>query len=352
MGAAYDPRREGTPKARRAAETPPVAADPDAAPDPDTPHEEVAGEGSLYSRAALFDVLYSPDTALEVRGLERIAARCGAALRRGARVADEPPLWLEVACGSGRYLRVLARRGYACAGFDLNERMLEYARARVTPKEHSAATTRSSPARRGTAPAADRLTLFRADMASFARPFLRACAGRRADFAFTTHNTIRHLQSDRAMLAHLDDMARCLRPGGLYAVGLGLASYGAEGPTEDVWEVTRGGLHVQAVAQNIPPTAARGPAARRELIMTHLRVETRARARTARGGAPGGARPTRPRRTVSHLDFAYRLRTYDRAEWEALLARSAMELIGACDERGDDAAITEPGYCLFLLRAR
>ena len=228
-----------------------------------------------YPEPGVYDVLHAPGTAAEVDGLQRIAARWV-----GAKAAT----WLEPACGTGRYLRVASRRGIRCIGFDRDPAMIEYARHRGC-------------------------NVFVADMTVFA-------GRKRADFAFNLHNSIRHLRSDAAMLAHFSEMARVLRPGGAYAVGLSLTRYGAEEPEEDVWEGRRGRMRVQQLVQYLPPPG-RG---RFERVVSHVRIER-----------PAG---------VTQHDSTYDLRCYDLAQWRRLVARSPFRIVasvngaGATIERG------------------
>lgn len=233
-----------------------------------------------YDFPSWYDILHTPGTADEVDGLERTARRF---------LGGHPgATWLEPACGSGRYLRVAARRGRRVVGLDLNAAMIDYARTRI------AGTGR-------------RVSLTRADMTDFT-----LAPGLRADFAFCLINTVRHLHTDRAMLAHLACMARALRPGGVYALGLSVTDYGREFPSEDVWVGVRGRCRVHQLVQFEPPTA-RG---RMERVITHLTVTTPAAER--------------------HIDSTYGLRAYSGPQWATIIGRSAMELVAVVDERGDD----------------
>ena len=265
-------------------------------------------EASLYSDPLVYDVLFGPGTAREVDALERIA-RQWVRTRGGART------WLEPACGSGRYLRVLARRGYGVIGFDRSAAMIAFARPRVMACWRGA---RARPPH-----------LVVADMVDF--DLGRRCA----DFAFNLFNTIRHLPSDAAMRAHFAAMARALRPGGVYAVGLSTSRYGREPLDEDVWESRRGGLRVRQVVQYLPPgvlEAGQPARARRRLerVVSHLRVE-------------------RPGRRPEHRDATYDLRCYDERQWRRLVASSALVEVGAVDSAGRPIAGDGSTYAIRLL---
>jgi SAM-dependent methyltransferase len=153
----------------------------------------------------------------------------------------------------------------------------------------------------------------------------------RADFAFNTINSFRHLMSDRDALAHLDQIARALRPGGVYAVGLSTTAYGLEFPTEDVWRGARGAVRVTQTVQYIPPTGRAG-GARVERVHSHLMVER-----------PSGA---------DHRDSTYALRAYSLDQWLALIARSPFEIAETTDHDGHPCDAGESGYRVYVLRPR
>lgn len=256
----------------------------------------------LYQDPLVYDVLSTPGTAREVDGLERVVRLW--VRSRGAR-RD----WLEPGCGTGRYLRILTGRGYRAAGFDHSLAMIEYA-------------LRRAPAAR----------LFIADFGDFAA----RCGKHRYDFSFNLFNSVRHLESDAAMLAHFAGMARVLRPGGVYAVGLSFTDYGREPMDEDIWEARRGGLHVRQVVQYLPPGTWPAAAARRirrfERVVSHVTVE--------RGT------------TVSHFDSTYDLRTYNVSEWRRLVARSALCSIATVTWNGAIIAKRIAPYAVELLGRR
>lgn len=256
---------------------------------------------SLYDDAAVYDILHAPGTAGDASGLEATRDRFvqGQARRKH---------WLEPACGTARILRVLASRGHRVAGFDLNPGMIAYANACLS---RSAARTKA------------RATLFVADMTDFARCLAPASVG----FAFNPINTIRHLATDAAMLAHFEQIARVLAPGGAYAVGISLSKYGLEAPTEDVWQGRRGKTHVHQFVQYEPPDAGRN-----ERVISHLTV-------TRNGKA-------------SHHDSVYHLRCYDAKQWKRLLDRSPLRVLATCDDQGADFTPPPFGYAVHVLAHR
>ncbi len=264
----------------------------------------------FYADPLVYDVLHAPGTAGDVRVLRSVAKRFTPARAKQR--------WLEPACGTARYLLHAAKLGISGVGFDLSEGMIEYARARA----REAGVLR-------------RLRLRVASMESF----VEACGLREGsvDFAFNLINTIRHLGSDRAMLAHFAEVASVLRRGGAYVVGLSLAAYGQEPVTEDTWKGRGRGLSVTQVVQYLPPApwggdARRGEGARQERVISHM---------TVRRG-----------REESHIDSTYALRAYNLRQWTELLERSALRCDAVLDSSGKEARAKEPGYYLFLLRAR
>ncbi len=264
----------------------------------------------FYADPQVYDVLHAAGTAADVQALRRMARRFG------------PPsgatTWLEPACGAARYLLHAARSGIRGIGFDQSEAMVRYAAERAKARGVSS-----------------HVRLFTASMESFVKEGRIRPAS--VGFAFNLINTIRHLASDRAILAHLEEVAIALRPSGAYAVGLSLSAYGLESITEDTWSGRRGGLSVSQVVQYIPPSSVAGDsrragAARVERVISHMTIH--------RG------------KTEAHVDSTYALRTYNLAQWKALLARSRFDIAAVTDGEGYDATAREPGYYVFILKRR
>src|SRR5262249_25079487 len=103
---------------------------------------------------------------------------------------------LEPACGAGRLITELAAQGYEVVGFDLSQPALSYLRRRLARRRLSAG-------------------IFEADMADFH-------LGWQVDAAYCTVNTFRHLLTEKAARGHLECIARSLRVGGIYVLGLHL----------------------------------------------------------------------------------------------------------------------------------
>lgn len=255
----------------------------------------------FYSQPEVYDILHAPGTAGDVRAAVRTA-------RRFVPVPLASQTWLEPACGTARHLRALARLGVRTIGFDLEPAMVAYAKRAIRADA-----------------AENRPRVFAADM----RAFDRERRLPRVNVAFNLINTIRHLGSDAAMLDHFRAIARVLAPGGVYLVGVSLAAYGLESPTEDVWIGRRGRTRVTQVVQYEPPSGSRGEAARAERVISHKTI----------------TRGTRE----EHIDSTYALRSYNLSQWRALVAKSPLREIGVADSDGRPAVAREPGYYVFVL---
>lgn len=271
----------------------------------------------FYADALLYDILHQEGTSHDARVMTRIVRAHGPARPRGT-----PLTLLEPACGSGRYLLALAKTGCRAAGFDFSPAMVRYARASARARGVGGA-----------------VRVFAARMEDFALP-----AAWRAHGAFNLINSIRHLESDAAMLAHLRCMRAALVPGGVYVVGLGLCAYGIETESEDVWTGSRvvGGVRtrVTQTVQYLPaPEAGRDSARkalRMERVISHMTV-------TRGSGA---------RREERHIDSAYVLRSYNMDQWRAIVGRAGWEIVAVTDQDGLAARPSEPGYYLWVLRAK
>lgn len=256
--------------------------------------------GDWYDHPSWYDILHAPGTAGETSILERLAMRH---VRTRAR-REGPVRVLEPACGTGRYLRVLAGRSYDVMGFDSKSGMIGYAKQRMNR-------------------AGRRADLFVGDMTQFS---LRS----RADFAFCTFSTIRHITDDQSVLAHLACTARSLRAGGVYIVGLDIADPEFDRQVEDRWVGVRGRCRVTQRVRYTPPARS----SRRERVDSEMCITTPLRVRT--------------------LETTYHLRTYTSAQWRSLVRRSPFSIVGAYDVTGapierDAGPGSAGGYRMFVL---
>ena len=191
-----------------------------------------------YDTPCWYDLVFEPGTRREGSFLLAMSRRHG---RGEARRVLEP------ACGSGRLVVDLARRGLEVEGFDLNERMLDAARAKL--------------ARRGL-----RADLRAGDMA-------RVPSGPAVDLAHCLVSTFKYLLDERSARAHLAGVARRLAPGGVYVLGLHLTDYRRRGSQVEHWVVERGGARVVCVTRTMQADRR----TRLEAVRTRLTVASRGR---------------------------------------------------------------------------
>jgi SAM-dependent methyltransferase len=194
-----------------------------------------------YDTPRYYDIVFDVDTKLECDFLEAMASRYGAT--RGSRA-------LEPACGSGRLVAELSRRGYDVTGFDKNDRMLAYACQRLAEAGLRA-----------------RLCRRELDDFRFARPF---------DLAYCLVSTFKYLLSERSARQHLECTARALKRGGIYVLGLHLSQYDSPSKTRERWVARRDGTTVTCNTQFWPPDR------RRRLEQVRTRLTVRERGTTAR----------------------------------------------------------------------
>ncbi|WP_153559055.1 class I SAM-dependent DNA methyltransferase [Roseimaritima sediminicola] len=164
---------------------------------------------SIYDYPKYYDLVFGTDCAAELKFIEACA---GAYARVPVRRMFEP------ACGTGRLLFHLARRGYEVGGIDLNRRAVQFCNERL--------------ARRGYED-----TVEVGDMAAFRQR-------RKWDVAFNTINSFRHLTSEAEAEAHFQCMARTIRKGGLYLLGIHLTPTKVPPSDTESWAARRGHLSI------------------------------------------------------------------------------------------------------------
>lgn len=249
-----------------------------------------------YARPLIYDILHAPGSLQDARTILRIARAALPEPRRSlARI-------LEPACGTGRFMLAMATLGHTCVGVDLDAGMAEFARSRAKDlgvqrrvRIH-VGDMRQMPAAIGTAHGT--------------RP--------QFDLAFCPDNSVRHLPTDRDLIAHLKSTVALLKPGGVYMVGIGLLPDNGEDPVEQVWTAKRGKTVVRQVVNFIPPDSNAitqgGPAARRELALSVMSVST----------------------PSSEEDFRskYVLRTYTLAQWQNVLRRAGVREVAVLTADG------------------
>jgi SAM-dependent methyltransferase len=200
--------------------------------------------GDWYDHPEFYDVSLQDETQQE-------AAFIAAACRK---YCDFPPhRLLEPACGTGRLVLELAARGYEMTGFDLNENALGFLMKRLKKRRLEA-------------------EVFQADMCDFSLP-------NPADSAYCLLNSFRHILTDSAAKSHLEAVARNLRPGGIYVLGLHLVPPDAYDNAIERWRNKRGKLDVSTDLRVVATDRRR----RVETLQVSMRVRRGEELRRFRG---------------------------------------------------------------------
>jgi len=235
-----------------------------------------------YDTPLYYDIVFDADTPREADFLEAVWRRHGTATRT-RRV-------LEPACGSGRLVLELARRGWRVDGFDASVPMLDYARDRL-------------------AAAGLRARLWPDRLEDFTAP-----GAGRYDLAHCLVSTFKYLLTGAEASAGLQRIAAALRPGGIFVLGLHLSDYARARPEHERWVAARDGVAVVCNTRTWPADRH----SRRENLRTRLRVTQEGRTRTQ--------------------ETRWQFRTYDARQLRALL-RVVPELEAvACHDFTHDAA--------------
>lgn len=162
-----------------------------------------------YDYPQYYDIAFQSETVPEA---EFIEAAC-------RKYAFGPVRWLlEPACGTGRLVVELARRGVRVVGLDTNLAALGYLRRRLQRRKLPG-------------------LVFAADMSRFA-------LARPVDAAYCTFDSFRHLLTEQAAWQHLECMAKAVRPGGIYILGFHLLPPDASEQCTERWSERRGRLQV------------------------------------------------------------------------------------------------------------
>ena len=190
--------------------------------------------GDLYDYPLYYDLVFGSDYQAEMKFLEQCFRRF---------VSGDCNSLFEPACGTGRLLYRLAKRGYRVSGLDLNERAVAFCNGRLKKLGFPASVFVGDMADfqvgRASSPAITKGMEQKAG--EDARPTLK----KPVDAAFNTINSFRHLQTEESAKAHLECMAAAVRPGGIYVLGLHLSPTRGTPIETESWEARRGQLTVQ-----------------------------------------------------------------------------------------------------------
>ncbi len=251
-----------------------------------------------YDTPRYYDIVFDEDTAKEADFLEAMRERHGRS--RGRAV-------LEPACGSGRLVAELAERGQRVTGFDLSEEMLAYARQRLKSRGLQA-----------------RLVSGRMEDFRFRERF---------DLAHCFVSTFKYLLDERSARSHLECVARSLKKGGIYVLGVHLTEYGYDRRVRERWVAERGGTKVVCNIQSWPPDSRR----RLEKVRSRLIVQEDGEEK--------------------RLETSWMFRTYDAAQLRRLLRSVGdLEHVTTYDftyELGSERELDDEQMdCVLVLRRR
>lgn len=128
---------------------------------------------------------------------------------------------LEPCCGSGRFLVAMPPHGYRMTGYDISQKMLDYARGRVEEAGLSGS-----------------VELLRAEMQT-------ARFERRFDAALNSINSLGHLLEDDDIVSHFRLTGEALKPGGIYIIHISCAYDEPLTGEGSIWEMEREGVKVK-----------------------------------------------------------------------------------------------------------
>lgn len=190
-----------------------------------------------YDTPRYYDLIFDEDTEVEASFLEAMLERHSACRRRSRPRVYEP------ACGSGRLVEAMARRGYGVTGSDLSRPMLDYTRTRLRE-------------------AGLRAVVAQGDMSSYVP---------RGSFelAHCLVSTFKYLLTEEQARDHLRSVARALLPGGIYVLGFHLTDYARTTRSRERWVARDGETRVTCTIQGWPADRRR----RLEDVRSRLVVE-------------------------------------------------------------------------------
>ena len=201
-------------------------------------------ERDWYDTPLYYDIIFDADTAREGAFLEAVQERHGEA-GKGRRL-------LEPACGSGRLITEMARRGWQVSGFDGSEEMLAFTRERLAQQGLKA-------------------NLWHDWMQSFTVLGKKKVGG--FHLAHCLVSTFKYLLAEAHAVAHLQRVATSLEPGGIYALGIHLTDYNRTTHEHERWVGERDGTHVVCNTRSWPADRR----TRLEDIRTRLKITDKGR---------------------------------------------------------------------------
>lgn len=230
-----------------------------------------------YADPLYYDIIFDSDTPKEATFLDAVHAKWARPTGGGGAQATRRAL--EPACGTGRLMVALGQMGWDVSGFDPEPAMQRFTRDRLR-QEGLAGDVRSG---------------WFHDFDLGAPKF---------DLAYCLVSSFR-LETDPARAqGHLKQIAKHLRVGGVYALGVHMTEYHDDRMGDERWKAKRDGVHVDCRIESWPPDRK----ARIEKVRTRI---------TAKHDPsnPGDPRAGETRRVETHFAF----RTYSLTQLRELL---------------------------------
>ncbi len=193
-----------------------------------------------YDAPRYWDLAFSDETLPEADFIQQAAQRY---------LGTDHPSILEIGCGGGRQVIELANRGLDVTAIDLNDSCVTFTKRRLQKRSLAA-------------------NVFCGDMADFR-------LSKTVDVAHCLVNTFRHLITEDSALRHLQCVASCLRPGGIYLLGFHLLPPDADEEDCERWTLTRGKTRVTTTIRVLEFSRRR----RIETVRFSLKVTTPRRIR-------------------------------------------------------------------------
>jgi SAM-dependent methyltransferase len=154
---------------------------------------------------------------------------------------SKPCKILEPACGTGRLIAPLVKQGHHVTAFDLSPAMVDYSQTQISELKKSSANV-----------LVDDMTDFRLK--------------EKFDLGICLLDSFRHLTTEESAVSHLRSMARAIRRGGIYLLGLHLLPMDASLECTEHWTQKRGNTSVT--------TTFRVTSASRRKRIENIRVST------------------------------------------------------------------------------
>lgn len=177
---------------------------------------------SIYDHPKYYDLVFGADVAAETKYI----LGCEQAFGDG-----REGWYFEPACGTGRLMFALRRRGLDVCGLDLNSKAVKFCNARLKRNGHPESAI-----------CADMCDFSRASFKGVLPPWRKKHGP--VSVAFNTINSFRHVDSEASARAHLECMADIVRPGGIYLLGVHLTPTTVPPSETESWSARRGHLAI------------------------------------------------------------------------------------------------------------